>query len=134
MTVRWFRAVCWLGIALALVLLGIGLRPSFGAEATILQAGGKYRGPIIACVTQADAEHLRDMLAAGKIEDARAYLMARGNTCGADQDAEFTAVEPVGPVKADAKGRGWHLVRVTEEGNDLFLVTTSEFGPKGSPT
>jgi hypothetical protein len=134
MTVRWSQVAVWSIVAVALVLLGAAFHAAFGADATVLQPGGKYRGPVIACQTQADAEHLRDLLAIGKVDDARAYLMAEDNTCGAARDVPFIADEAVGPVKADKNGRGWRLVRVTIESGDLFLVTTDEIGPPGSPT
>lgn len=93
---------------------------------TPLVAGTEYEGPMIACHDKAEAEHVFDLAASDRAPEAKAFMEADGNTCGAG-DMVFTVLAQVGATRSDKAGHQWKLLSIHTRIGDLFMLTTSEF-------
>jgi hypothetical protein len=103
----------------------IGLAPA-PAGATEIKPGQPYQGQIVACGEQKEAETLLGFVAAGKLDQAKDYLKADGNTCGVGS-VRFIPEAEIGTTRTDPDGHAWKIVKIHLPTTEAFLVTTADF-------
>jgi hypothetical protein len=96
------------------------------ASASEIKPGQPYQGQIVACGSEQEAETLLGFVASGKLDQAKDYLKADGNTCGVGA-VRFVPENEVGTAKTDPDGHAWRIVKIHLPTTEAFLVTTADF-------
>jgi len=110
------------GVAIG-TLIGVAPTP---AGATEIKPGQPYQGQIVACGEQKEAETLLGFVASGKLDQAKDYLKADGNTCGVGS-VRFIPEAAIGTTRTDPDGHAWKIVKIHLPTTEAFLVTTADF-------
>jgi len=104
-------------------LIGLASAP---ASANEIKPGQPYQGQIVACGNEQEAETLRGFVTSGKLDQAKDYLKADGNTCGVGS-VRFIPEAEVGTARTDPDGHAWKIVKIQLPTTEAFLVTTADF-------